>query len=273
MRATLALTVALASATPAITAVVAPNPAYAGAWAQETCTNTANLHPAPIDGWVSNLGGGLATQGCDPYAGGLIAALGDANPITAGAGASRTYAAPAGSTIAGGEITYELYAPQGLTYISTPGPSYDPANVLAVCRVGIACGGTVGGAQSGTVAITHPGGTHIYEEAECYGPGGGDCTADGGGAGLDAQAQIFAATIDLTNNATPAATGFGGALLASGPISGTEPIAFTATDPGGPGVLTVGVAIDGKNVYSGTPDTNGGECVSAGTDAAGDLSS
>ena len=46
---------------------------------------------------------------------------------------------------------------------------------------------------------------------------------------------------------------------------GTQELTFDATDPGGPGVYAVTAQIDGKTLYSGTPDTNGGACVPVGT--------
>ena len=114
--------------------------------------------------------------------------------------------------------------------------------------------------------ITHPGGTSLYAIAQCLAPGGGGCPAAGGGANLDAEINIYQATIELASNATPAATGFGGALLAPGPVVGTQPITFTATDTGGPGVYKITLAVDGHPVYDATPDTNSGQCAPIGTD-------
>jgi hypothetical protein len=45
---------------------------------------------------------------------------------------------------------------------------------------------------------------------------------------------------------------------------GTKELAFTATDYAGPGVYRVTVQADGQTLYSGTPDSNGGQCVVAG---------
>ena len=49
-------------------------------------------------------------------------------------------------------------------------------------------------------------------------------------------------------------------------MHGTANLALTASDPSGPGIFNVTVKIDGSPIYSGTPSTNGGKCVSVGTD-------
>ncbi len=255
-------------ALPALAGAVGPAAAQAGTWAQLVCAQPGG-QPAPTEGFTSSTNGGLATNGCNPYAGGLIAAVNSAVQLPPLAGAVWAYTAPAGSTIAGGSLSLSLYAPGGVAYVATPTPAYDPADVLAACQAGFACGGQVDGELTQTVPITHPGGTSLYAIAACLVPGGGDCPAGGGGAGLDAQVNLYQATIDLTNNATPAATGFAGGLISPGAVSGTQPLTFTATDPGGPGVYRVSVSVDGRDVYAQTPDSNGGHCASAGTDAAG----
>jgi hypothetical protein len=264
----LSATLLLAGPPRALTGALGPAAALAGTWAQLVCAQPGG-QPAPTDGFASATTGGLATNGCNPYAGGLIAAVNSAAQLPPLAGAVWGYTAPAGSTIAGGSISLSLYAPEGLAYVATPAPTYDPADVLAACQTGFPCGGQVDGLLTETVPITHPGGTSLYAIAQCLPPGGGDCPAGGGGAGLDAEVNVYQATIDLTNNATPAASGFAGGLLAPGPVSGLAPLTFTATDPGGPGVYRVTVSVDSHDVYAQTPDSNGGHCVSPGPDAAG----
>ena len=75
---------------------------------------------------------------------------------------------------------------------------------------------------------------------------------------------LRAADIALATDATPAASGFAGTLLAD-VARGTQDLTFTAIDSGGPGVYAVTAQIDGRTVYSGTPDANGGRCSSLGT--------
>ena len=69
-----------------------------------------------------------------------------------------------------------------------------------------------------------------------------------------------APTSNSPNGATPAASGLGGTLLNAN-ASGTQELTFEASDPGGPGVYLVTAQIDGKTVYSGTPNNNEGKCV------------
>ena len=283
--ATLALTLALTgtvalagapqqlqNALPLIAAVAGPASADAGTWAQVTCTQPlAGLPQAPTEGWVARDGGGTATQGCDPYTGGLIASIPDTTAFGDGAGASWLYTAPGGSTIAGGQIVAQLYAPQGLAYISTGAASA----AMASCQGGSPCGGTVGGSTGAvTLPIAPVGGTTISEVVQCTAPssgtlGSGGCPAGQGGSGLDAQINLYQAIVDLTNNSTPAATNFAGALLTPGPVTGTQPITFTATDPSGPGVINISVAIDGVPVPGAQQDTNSGHCTPIGRDAGG----
>jgi hypothetical protein len=250
-----------------VVAMIAPAAAYAGAWAQVTCTQPLiGLPPAPSDGWAPFTGAGSATNGCDPYAGGLVAALSDAAPQFDGVGAAWRYTAPAGSTIAGGNIVFSLYSPQGRAYVTTG----NFENAIARCQAGSPCGGQVGG-SSGVLnlRIAPAGGTSLSATAECFSPGNGDCAAGAGGSGLDAQVNVYQAVVELTNNSTPAASSFGGGLLTPGPISGTQAITLVASDPNGPGVYRIKVAVDGQSAYEGTPDTSQGHCVPVATSATG----
>jgi hypothetical protein len=244
-------------------AAVAPSLALAGTWAQVVCTLSGQ--PAPIDGMVSSGQGGTATtDGCNPAAGasgGLIADVPSTSTVPTGTSATWTYSAPSGSTIAGGAVSVSLFAPDGLAYVSTPGPVADAQDVVAECSGN--CAGSVAGKLTETVPIIHPGGTHIYETAECL----GSCAAGGGSGGLFAQASVSSMTVELANTTTPAGDDFAGGLLANGALQGTQPITFTASETSGPGIYTVTVKVDGNAVYSGVPNTNGGECAVAGTDA------
>ena len=76
--------------------------------------------------------------------------------------------------------------------------------------------------------------------------------------------RLWWANLLLSNDATPDASGVSGTLLTPN-ASGTEELTFDATDPGGPGVYSVTVQVDGSAVYSGTPNNNGGRCVAVGT--------
>jgi hypothetical protein len=170
------------------------------------------------------------------------------------------FTSPAGSTIAGGSITATLTSPHGQAWLATPSASYESANVVANCQYNLACGQD--GTLSGAFPITHPGGTSLYAVAVCVGAyeGATSCPATGG---INAGVYVSSAAIALANTATPAASGFGGTLLSPN-AQGTQEITFLATDPGGPGVYLVTAQIDGKTVYSSTPDNNEGRCIPIG---------
>jgi hypothetical protein len=83
--------------------------------------------------------------------------------------------------------------------------------------------------------------------------------------GPEASVAIGSAAFWLTSDASPTGSGFSGSLL-DADAHGTADIAFTAADPNGPGVYNVKVLVDGNQLYSGTPSTNGGQCASQGSD-------
>jgi hypothetical protein len=181
------------------------------------------------------------------------------------------FTAPAGATIAGGSLVVSLTAPQGTAAVLTPANVYDAADVLINCQFNQPCGGQLGGAELAVpVAISHPGGTQIFAEASCVGPGPGqDCAAGGGANGVNSLIAVSQSNIELTAQTTPSASAFSGTLLAPNAV-GVATLQFTASEPApGPGIETVKVLIDGAVAYSGIPDGNGGKCAPIGTDAAG----
>jgi len=256
-------------------ALALPASASAGTWTLVSCTQR-NGQEAPTDGWTSVLLGGPEnysgdTNSCGQAGGGLFATSSSAWPQTRGTGWMWQFNAPPDSTIAGGEMDVMLTSPVGQAFILTPNFNYDGADDVINCQFNLPCGTT--GVLTGTFPIDHPGGTSLYAGVMCLGPGQpgsstADCPAGGGTNGVNVQLAIYSAQIELESDATPAATGFGGSLL-SPDAHGTADLAFTASDPNGPGVYTVTVLIDGKPVYQGTPDTNQGQCASIGTDPSG----
>jgi hypothetical protein len=221
--------------------------------------------PAPTEGWSTSATGAVGpdsgdTNTCE-QGGSLGAVTSSEAPQHPYEGPEWVFTSPAGSTIAGGSVTATLTSPHGQAWLSTPNATYDSADVLANCQYNLACGG--GGTLSGTFPITHPGGTNLYAIAVCVGPyeGATSCPASGG---LDAGIYLSSADIALSNGATPAASGLGGTLLNPN-AQGTQELTFNASDPGGPGVYLVTAQIDGKTVYSGTPNNNEGRCVPVGS--------
>jgi hypothetical protein len=237
--------------------------AWAGTWTLASCTQPDG-QPAPTEGWSTS-----ATGAVGPYSGdtNTCAQGGDLSAVTSGEapqgayeGPEWVFTAPAGSTIAGGSITATLTSPHGQAWLGTPSASYNSADMVANCQYNLACGQN--GTLSGTFPITHLGGTSLYAVAVCVGPyeGATSCPATGG---IDAGVYVSGATIALANSATPAASGFGGTLLSPN-AQGTQELTFLASDPGGPGVYLVTAQIDGKTIYSGTPDNNEGRCIPIG---------
>ncbi len=237
--------------------------AQAGTWTLVSCTQPDG-QPAPTEGWSTSATGAVGPDSGDtntcPEGGDLSAVASGEAPQGAYEGPEWVFTAPDGSTIAGGSITATLTSPHGQAWLGTPSASYDAADVLANCQYNLPCGDD--GAYGGSFPITHPGGTSLYAVAVCVGPyeGATSCPATGG---LDAGVYVSSAEIALANTATPAASGFAGTLLSPN-AQGTQELTFLASDQGGPGVYLVTVQIDGKTVYSGTPNTNEGRCVPIG---------
>jgi hypothetical protein len=78
---------------------------------------------------------------------------------------------------------------------------------------------------------------------------------------------VGAGAVLLQTQSTPTGSSFAGSLVAAGSVHGTAVLTFVAGDSG-PGIYQVTVKVDGKPVYQGTPNTNGGQCVSHGTDSS-----
>jgi hypothetical protein len=237
--------------------------AQAGTWTLVSCTQPDG-QPAPTEGWSTSATGAVGPDSGDSntcaQGGNLSAVTSGEAPQGAYEGPEWVFTAPAGSTIAGGTVTATLTSPHGQAWLGTPSASYDAADVIANCQYNLACGQE--GTLSGAFPITHLGGSNLYAVAVCVGSHEGAtlCPASGG---IDAGVYVSSAAIALANGATLAASGFGGTLLSPN-AQGTQELTFLATDPGGPGVYLVTVQIDGKTVYTGTPDNNEGRCIPIG---------
>jgi hypothetical protein len=249
-------------------------PARAGEWMQVSCVNP-NGSTAPSDGWSSFTTGSpkfpsdndTACSANSP----MSATLADQAPANVGDSEDLEYQPPAGSTLAGGTMQASLVAnatssnqlADGTAALFEPAFQYDTSNVFFQCvQTSIDCGN--GGLDyAGNVSLPANRGGNLYAQAECGGYGG-QCDQNGA-FGAWALVQISKADLLLSNSSAPEGSHFSGSALQRA-VRGTAQLVFTATDPGGPGVYSVTVSLDGRPVWSGTPDTNGGKCVAVGTD-------
>jgi hypothetical protein len=247
---------------------LAPAAARAGTWTLVSCTLPSG-QTAPTDGWSATWYGGSQTGGSgdvDTCAqGGSLSAIASGFGY-GGEGPEWVFTAPPATTIAGGVVDATLTAPQGEAWIGTPGDSNQATDDFAYCAFTAPCP-----TETTAFSINHPGGTNIYAIARCIDPSSsnGECPPTDG---TNAEVSIHSAEIELRNEALPAGSGFSGPLL-NRRANGVADLLFTASDPNpptatdpapgsGPGVYWVTVALDGTTVYAGTPDTNGGACVS-----------
>lgn len=265
-----------------IMALVGVQPAHAGTWMQVSCQNPDGT-VASNDGWstfgTAQAGVSASTQ-CGPGSP-MVALVSDAAPVAGSTVVGLQYTAPSGSVLSGGSVDVNLDADgtgitnggyngaEGQSGVLGPALGFDAGNVIAQCVDGNpqAFAPCSNGTDdlAGAVAIPDRGGG-VWVEAACGGISSADCNS-GGRNGAWAQARLISSDLLLTNGSTPQATNFTGSVLQPN-ASGTAHLVFTASDPGGPGVYQVTAAIDGTPVYSGTPDTNGGQCVATATDSA-----
>jgi hypothetical protein len=258
-----------------ITAIsVDTSPAYAGSWIEVSCENP-NLSAAPSDGWAGFVSGSPGygsnnSTSCGPGSP-MLAILSSDAAAGVGSGENLQYAPPAGSALAGGSVDVSMYGDgygadaSGTAVVYSPEFAYSGADVLLQCSSGQPpC--SAGGSPydyAGVISLPANRGGSFYIGAGCGGSGGQSCD-EGGSEGAWALVRVWWANFLLSNTATPAATGVSGTLLSPN-ARGTQELAFNATDAGGPGVYNTTAQVDGKTFYSGTPDTNGGECVPVGS--------
>jgi hypothetical protein len=256
---------ALAMATPA---------ARAGDWMQVSCVNPDGS-AAPYGGWSSTgSGAGYGSNNaavCTPGSP-MTAILSTDAAVGFGAEEVLQYTPPPGSTLTGGTVDVSLradgggYNASGVAALYEPAFAYDGSDVFFQCAWGLSPCENGTNDYSGELNLPADRGGDFYAAATCGGDPGETCNEDGSN-GAWAEAQVTWAHLLLNSAATPQATDFSGSALQPG-ARGTAHLVLTATDPGGPGIYTVSTAIDGTTVWSGTPNTNGGECVPVGTDPA-----
>jgi hypothetical protein len=262
----------LAAAVLAITACLfaAPSLAAAGDWMEVSCVNP-NQSAAPSQGWTSfTTGGGYgsgAGTGCSPGAP-MYGILSTDAGVGVGSGEDLQYTPPSGSTLVGGSfdatVSTDGYGADASGVVAAYSPAFEyNGNVFFQCAHGeeLCPNGTYD--YSGVISLPANRGGALYVGASCGGDSGQACD-EGGNDGAWSLVDVWWANLLLSNSATPAASGVSGTLLSPN-ASGTAELTFTASDPGGPGVYAVTVQIDGKTLYSGTPNNNGGECVPVGS--------
>ncbi len=253
------------------TGLLGTSSAYAGNWIEVSCVNP-NQSAAPSEGWSSfAAGGGYGSNNstsCGPGSP-MFAILSTAAAVGVGSAETLQYTPPGGSRLIGGSIDVNLYADgggynaSGTAIAYTPNYAYDGSDVFLQCASGLppCANGTYDFA--GVLGIPGGRGGNLYLSAGCGGTAGYACNS-GGSEGAWSLVRLWWANLLLSNEATPSASGVGGTLLSPN-AAGTADLTLNAADPGGPGVYLVVVQIDGKTVYSGTPNTNGGKCASVGT--------
>jgi hypothetical protein len=269
-RAALALACITLPLTATTAVLVGAGPAYAGSWIEVSCVNPSQS-AAPSEGWTSfAAGGGYGSNngtGCGPGSP-MFALLSTDAGVAVGSVETLEYTPPSGSTLAGGSADVSMYADgygygaSGTAVAYTPEYTYNSSNVLFQCASGLSPCANGTNDYSGVLGLPSNRGGTFYLSAGCGGESGRTCN-EGGSNGAWSLVQLWWANFLLSNTATPAATGVGGTLLAAN-ARGIEELAFTATDAGGPGVYETTAQVDGKTLYSGTPDTNSGACVPVG---------
>ena len=263
----LALTLALGLAGGSLAA----SSAYAGSWMEVSCVNP-NQSAAPSEGWTSFAGGGgygsNNSTGCGPGSP-MYAILSTDAAVGVGSNETLQYTPPGGSTLVGGSVDVSFFADgrgydaSGTAVAYSPEYAYNGSNVFFQCASGLPPCANGSYDYSGVLGIPAGRGGSLYLSAGCGGGSGASCD-EGGSEGGWSLVRLWWANLLLSNDATPDASGVSGTLLTPN-ASGTDELTFDAADPGGPGVYSVTVQIDGSAVYSGTPNNNGGRCVAVGT--------
>jgi hypothetical protein len=249
--------------------------AHAGTWIQVSCVNPDNS-AAPSEGWSAGVTG-------TPEAGSSGSArcpmFGELSPIGGAAKVGDSeyveYQPPDGSKLIGGVANMTLSADSGGTasgdaVLYEPALAY-PSDVFFQCAWSLgACGPPSSpNDTTGDIFLPADAGGDFIAQATCGGGPGTTCSEHetGGTASSPwSSVQVNWAHFTLSNGAVPAASGFSGTALEPG-VRGTGSLLFTATDASGPGVYSVTASIDGTAVWSGTPNTNSGECVAMGSDS------
>jgi hypothetical protein len=261
-----------------VTLAIGAGSAQAGAWIQVSCQNPDGS-VASSEGWVAGAtgspeGGSGSSARCPMY--GELSPEGGAAPV--GAGEYVEYQPPDGSKLIGGFVNMTLTADgggsaSGDAVLYEPALAY-PTDVFFQCAWALQTQGPCGPPSSpsdtsGNIYLPSDLGGNFYAEATCGGNPGTSCSDHENGTSASSfwsSVQVFWAHFTLSNNAVPVANGFSGTALERG-VRGTGNLLFTATDSGGPGIYSVTATVDGSPVWSGTPNTNSGQCMPVGSES------
>jgi hypothetical protein len=248
----------------------AASSAYAGSWMEVSCVNPSQS-AAPSEGWTSfAAGGGYGSNnstGCGPGSP-MFAILSTDAAVGVGSSETLQYTPPAGSTLIGGSVDVSFFADgfgynaSGTAVAYSPEYAYNASNVFFQCASGLPACANGSYDYSGVLSIPAGRGGSLYLSAGCGGGNGASCD-EGGSEGGWSLVRLWWANLLLSSDATPSASGVSGTLLSAN-ASGIEELTLDAADPGGPGVYSVTVQVDGSTVYSGTPNNNVGKCVAVG---------
>jgi hypothetical protein len=247
--------------------------AYAGQWVQVSCANPFGT-PAPTEGWSSLITGtpedGSTNTNCassEPISADMSPS--GSNEAAVGSAETLQYTPPPGSTLAGGYLDvnvqtggYAAGSRGAVTFYSGADTAGDA--FLSCDPINDSCNNAAASGYTGVLTLPTGRGGNLYLSASCDGTPGQSCNIGANGAW--SSLELIWAHLLLTNTSSPAATAFSGSLLAPN-AHATADIAFTATDPAGPGIYQVTLNIDGNPLYNATPDTNNGECAPVGTDS------
>jgi hypothetical protein len=248
--------------------------AHAATWMQISCVNPDGS-AAPAEGWAQSTSGpadpgGIASPQCSPGTP-LLAELSVLAAAPANSTELLTYQPPAGSTLAGGSLDVNMSADGfGANAGGTPSAAgaaqlFEPSvsTVFFQCVAFFqVCGPSPD--FSGVVNLPNDAQGNLIAGAECSSSTGTPCNQNAKNNAW-ALIQVIWAHLLLSSSESPTGSGFAGSALQPG-VRGTAHVVFTASEPAGPGIYADSIAIDGRIVYTGTPNPNGGRCVPVGTD-------
>jgi hypothetical protein len=258
--------------------LLAAGSARAGTWMQVSCVNP-NGSAAPSEGWTQSAagpvdGGGVASTQCSPSAP-MVAALSVLSPAPAGSTELLTYQPPVGSALVGGSVDVNMTA-DGTGSDANGGGAVTRAELFEPvvssspffqCVAGFNICSASAPDFSGLVNLPDDAQGDLIATVTCQANDGtAPCNANPKN-NVWAQVQVLWARLLLSSSENIAHSDESGDVLA-GKVRGTGHLIFTASEPAGPGIYLVSVAIDGQTVSTTVPNTNGGKCVPVGTDPA-----